>query len=103
MAGIDRFEDIVAWQKARELVREIYSASGQGRFVRDFGLRDQIQRAAGSIMHNIAEGFESVSSVTPDVRLLKCNHSYTSPWTRAISIESNFTTYMTWPNNAKSS
>jgi len=61
MAAIDRFEDILAWQKARELVREIYSVSGQGGFVRDFGLRDQIQRAAGSIMHNIAEGFEAGS------------------------------------------
>jgi four helix bundle protein len=58
MAGIRRFEDIVAWQKARSLTKSIYTASQNGRFAKDFGLRDQIQRAAVSIMSNIAEGFE---------------------------------------------
>ena len=57
MASIQRFEDIQAWQKARVLVREIYQLSAQGRFSRDFGLRDQICRAAVSSMSNIAEGF----------------------------------------------
>ena len=58
MATFERFEDIEAWQKARELTREIYRASRQGEFARDFDLRSQIRRAAVSIMSNIAEGFE---------------------------------------------
>jgi four helix bundle protein len=57
MAKIERFEDILAWQKARELVAAIYKTSSDGRFAKDFGLRDQIRRAAVSIMLNIAEGF----------------------------------------------
>jgi four helix bundle protein len=57
MAKIERFEDIQAWQKARGLVQEIYSVSNSGLFSKDFGLRDQIRRAAVSIMLNIAEGF----------------------------------------------
>jgi len=56
MAKIERFEDIKAWQKARELVNEIYSVTNDGRFAKDFGLREQIRRAAVSIMLNIAEG-----------------------------------------------
>lgn len=55
---IERFEDLIAWQKARSLTAEIYRASGQGRLFRDFALRDQIRRAAVSIASNIAEGFE---------------------------------------------
>ena len=58
MATIERFEDIEAWQRARELTREIYHISKGGPFARDFGLKDQIRRAAVSIMSNIAEGFE---------------------------------------------
>jgi four helix bundle protein len=54
-----RFEDIDAWQDARELARQVYSSTRCGAFSKDFGLRDQIQRAAGSVMHNIAEGFDS--------------------------------------------
>ncbi len=57
MAKIDRFEDIVAWQKARELVKEVYKISGNGLFSKDYGLRDQFRRAAVSVMLNIAEGF----------------------------------------------
>ncbi len=56
--GVSRFEDLVAWQKSRELAKEIYVVTNQGAFSRDFGLRDQIQRAAVSVMSNIAEGFE---------------------------------------------
>lgn len=58
MATIEKFEDIEAWQKARELTKAVYSCSGKGPFAKDFGLRDQIRRASVSIMSNIAEGFE---------------------------------------------
>lgn len=58
MAKIERFEDILSWQKARELTREIYALSKQGEFARDFSLKDQVRRASISIMSNIAEGFE---------------------------------------------
>lgn len=63
MAKIERFEDIEAWQKARKLANAVYAASNQGLFSRDFGLRDQIRRAAVSVMSNIAEGFERGGSV----------------------------------------
>jgi four helix bundle protein len=59
MATIRRFEEIRAWQTARELTRRIYEVSRQGVFARDYGLRNQMQRAAVSIMSNVAEGFES--------------------------------------------
>ena len=58
MATIKRFEEIVAWQEARELAKKVYSISGSGAFAKDYGLRDQIQRAAVSVGSNIAEGFE---------------------------------------------
>lgn len=57
MPTVRRFEDLQAWQKARELVREIYKTSTDGRLSKDFGLRDQVYRAAVSAMSNIAEGF----------------------------------------------
>jgi four helix bundle protein len=53
-----KFEDLVAWQKARELNRAVYQVTISGPFAKDFGLRDQIRRAAVSIMSNLAEGFE---------------------------------------------
>jgi four helix bundle protein len=59
VATINRFEEIEAWQTARQLSRVVYSLTKQGSFAHDFGLRDQIRRAAVSIMSNIAEGFES--------------------------------------------
>jgi four helix bundle protein len=58
MAKIERFEELIAWQKARELTRAIYGATREGAFAKDYGLSGQIQRAAVSIMSNIAEGFE---------------------------------------------
>jgi four helix bundle protein len=57
-AKVERFEDLIAWQKARELTAEIYRVTNQGEFARDFGLRNQIRDASVSIMSNIAEGFE---------------------------------------------
>ncbi|MCX6037774.1 MAG: four helix bundle protein [Chloroflexi bacterium] len=59
MSTILRFEEIQAWQTARELTRLVYGLSGQGAFSKDFGLRDQIRRAAVSVMSDIAEGFEN--------------------------------------------
>ena len=56
---IERFEDIEAWQLARELTRKVYQLTKKPRFARDFSLKGQIQDAAGSSMHNIAEGFDS--------------------------------------------
>jgi four helix bundle protein len=58
MAKITRFEELIAWQKARVMTREIYRVSGSGNFRQDFALKDQIRRAAVSVMSNIAEGFE---------------------------------------------
>jgi len=59
MSGkIEKFEDLLAWQKAWELTREVYRITREGAFARDYGLSGQIQRAAVSIMSNIAEGFE---------------------------------------------
>ncbi len=62
MNAISRFEDIEAWQTARQLTRQVYALSSGGSFAHDFGLRDQMRRAAVSIMSNIAEGFESRTS-----------------------------------------
>lgn len=59
---IERFEDIEAWRAARELTQRIYRTTGGASFSKDFGLCGQIQRAAVSIMANIAEGFDSQSN-----------------------------------------
>jgi four helix bundle protein len=56
---IERFEDIEAWQLARELTRKVYRLTKKPQFSKDYGLKNQIQDAAGSSMHNIAEGFDS--------------------------------------------
>ncbi|MEI8288746.1 MAG: four helix bundle protein [Verrucomicrobiota bacterium] len=58
MAGIQKFEEIEAWQKGRDLTRQIYRLTAKGQFARDFTLQDQMKRAAISITSNIAEGFE---------------------------------------------
>ena len=58
MKRIEKFEDLIAWQKARELTRQIYTLTKNGEFSRDFGLCNQIQRASVSIMSNLSEGFE---------------------------------------------
>jgi four helix bundle protein len=58
MNKIEKFEDIIAWQKARELTKGVYKCTRTGEFARDYGLKDQIQRASVSAMANVAEGFE---------------------------------------------
>ena len=60
--AIEKFEDIEAWKIARELTQQIYKITTQGHFVHDHGLRSQVQRAAVSVMANIAEGFDSQSN-----------------------------------------
>ncbi|CAB1078648.1 hypothetical protein D1AOALGA4SA_6384 [Olavius algarvensis Delta 1 endosymbiont] len=59
---IEKFEDIEAWQLARALTRKVYTLTKKTEFARDYGLKGQIQDAAGSTMHNIAEGFDSESN-----------------------------------------
>ena len=58
MGKIDRFEDLIAWQKARALTKAIYQITRQGAFAQDRALAGQMQRSTGSVMSNIAEGFE---------------------------------------------
>jgi four helix bundle protein len=58
MVTIQRFEDIEAWQRARQLTRNVYGMTNKGSFRKDYALQGQIRRAAVSIMCNIAEGFE---------------------------------------------
>ena len=58
MSGKGKFEDLEVWQEARLLANRIYDLSGREAFAKDFGLRDQIRRAAVSILSNIAEGYE---------------------------------------------
>jgi len=55
---IDRFEDLIVWRKAGELTRAIYAVTSQEGVAKDFGLSGQIQRAAVSVISNVAEGFE---------------------------------------------
>jgi four helix bundle protein len=58
MTAVARFEDLIVWQKARQLAREVHSACATGRAARDYALTDQMRRASVSIVSNIAEGFE---------------------------------------------
>lgn len=58
---IRSFEDLLVWQKAIEFVTQVYLVTNEGEIKRDFGLRDQMRRAAVSIPTNIAEGFERAS------------------------------------------
>ncbi|HEX5166380.1 MAG TPA: four helix bundle protein [Thermomicrobiales bacterium] len=60
--AIRNFEDLIAWQRARELTAEVYMLARARGLRQDFGLRDQLQRAAVSVMSNIAEGHERGSS-----------------------------------------
>ncbi len=58
MSKVNRFEDLIAWQKARALTKDIYRVTSGGAFGQDYGLTDQIRRAAVSIISNLAEGYE---------------------------------------------
>lgn len=59
MAKFSSFEEIISWQKSRELNKDIYNITNKNSsFSKDFGLRDQIRRSSISISSNIAEGFE---------------------------------------------
>jgi four helix bundle protein len=62
MAGFKKFEEIKAWQKARKAAKRVYEITLDGKFSKDFGLRDQIRRASVSVMANIAEGQGRYSS-----------------------------------------
>ena len=70
MAKIERFEDLQSWQKGRQLANVIYDLAEHPKFAKDFRLCGQIQDAAGSVMHNIAEGFDA--GTNPEfIRFLK--------------------------------
>ena len=58
---ISRFEDLIAWQKARAFCANVHRLTAAGRLEKNYGFRDQIQRAAVSIMSNLAEGFDRAS------------------------------------------
>lgn len=88
MPLIRKFEDVVAWQEARKLVKHVYEITRKGEFRKDWGLRDQIQRASVSSMNNIAEGFDCESNVEFARFLviarrspLKCNRFSIPRWT----------------------
>jgi four helix bundle protein len=81
---VKRFEDLQCWQKARNLNSKIYQATGDGRFARDFALKDQIRKASISILSNIAEGLNGEAtrnscnfSRLQKVHAAKCEPSYT--------------------------
>ena len=87
---IRTFQDLIAWQKARTLTARIYRITAEGSFARDFGLRDQIRRAAVSVLSNIAEGFERGRppsfinfSQLPKAPALSCDRSCSSHSTLA--------------------
>ena len=63
MASIKRFEDLYSWQKARELAKFVYSLTKKQKFLKDYGLKNQIERAAVSVMANQSEGFSRGTKV----------------------------------------
>ena len=62
MATVNSFEDLKVWQKARTLSIRIFQLTSSGKFMKDYGLIDQINRSTGSVMDNIAEGFGRLSN-----------------------------------------
>jgi hypothetical protein len=96
MATFKSFEEIDPWKRARQLSRRIYLLSIKGTFARDFGLKDQINRATGSIMDNIAEGFEKggnrefIQSLSFSKALaVKFSRSFVAPWIESASLLRN--------------
>ena len=78
---VKNFEDLNVWQQARQLTQEVFRLTKTEDFLKDFGLRDQIRRAAVSVMSNIAEGFErggnqefSSFSTLPKGRVERLDH-----------------------------
>lgn len=61
MAKVIRFQDLHCWQAAREMVKNVFLACNQGKLATDYATRNQLQRAALSVMNNIAEGFARFS------------------------------------------
>ena len=102
--SLERFEDIKAWQKARELTHVIYTITKNPGFSSDFRLRDQIRAAAASIMANIAEGFDSRSNsefirflgYAPADPLPKFSRISMLPWMNTISLTNNFKMPIKW-------
>ena len=101
MAKAQRFEDLIAWQKARLLTREIYQATQRASFAKDYGLSGQIQRAAVSIMSNIAEGFERGNPgdyqrfLSMQRHLVeKSAHNFTLHWTLAMLLRRSLIIYV---------
>jgi four helix bundle protein len=70
MAKIERFEDLQSWQKGRQLANSVYDLTERPEFIKDFHLTSQIQDAASSVMHNIAEGFDAGTNLE-FIRFLK--------------------------------
>jgi hypothetical protein len=103
MSTIKSFEDILAWQKARELSRIIGSYIDEGRFKKNFSLLDQIERSSGSIMDNIAEGFERSGNrgfcnffTFPKVHVVSFVHNFIEHWIETISINLNSMNCIVW-------
>jgi four helix bundle protein len=82
MAIIKRFDDIEAWQTARELTRQVNNLTGHGQFVMDYVLSNKMQRASISIKSNIAEGFESRTNI-----LLKDYPGWAKASTRKLRLQ----------------
>jgi hypothetical protein len=107
VATIERYEDIQGWQKARELAKVVYDVSKQDAFARDFGLKDQIRRAAVSVTPNIAEGLETSGHngfarflPLPRHRPVRCNLCHTLRSINDMSHGNNsiaHTSYVTRP------
>ncbi len=77
MAKVRRFEELLCWQKARQMANLVYDLTGHTNFANDYKLRGQIQDAAGSVMHNIAEGNDA--GTDPEfIRFLKISRRSSS-------------------------
>jgi hypothetical protein len=93
LSKVERSEDLVAWQKARDLTRAIYQVTQQGAFAKDLGLARQIQRAAVSIMSNVTKAWREVAEASfisffplPTHHVQTSVHTCTLPWMLAVWI-----------------